>query len=110
MRSIRWIVCSLLIVLAGLGAAGSVLALFVHTQVNDTDSYVETVAPLASEPAVQAAVVDRLTEELTQTKGKATVGGGHLGEPFGEDAPRTARLITVELADVQVQDNLHVLN
>ncbi|XGU18833.1 hypothetical protein ACETU7_25715 [Rhodococcus sp. 3Y1] len=66
MRSIRWIVCSLLIVLAGLGAAGSVLALFVHTQVNDTDSYVETVAPLASEPAVQAAVVDRLTEELTQ--------------------------------------------
>ncbi len=45
MRSIRWIVCSLLIVLAGLGAAGSVLALFVHTQVNDTDSYVETVAP-----------------------------------------------------------------
>ena len=27
MRSIRWIVCSLLIVLAGLGAAGSVLAL-----------------------------------------------------------------------------------
>ena len=66
MRSIRWIVCSLLIVLAGLGFAGSVLALFVHTQVNDTDSYVETVAPLASEPAVQAAVVDRLTEELTQ--------------------------------------------
>jgi len=66
MRSIRWIVCSLLIVLAGLGSAGSVLALFVHTQVNDTDSYVETVAPLAADPAVQSAVVDRLTEELTQ--------------------------------------------
>lgn len=66
MRSIRWIVCSLLIVLAGLGFAGSVLALFVHTQVNDTDSYVESVAPLAADPAVQSAVVDRLTEELTQ--------------------------------------------
>ncbi|MCJ0906870.1 hypothetical protein [Rhodococcus sp. ARC_M6] len=65
-RALRWIVCSLLIVLAALSSAASVVALFVHTQVNDTDSYVETVAPLASDPAVQAAVADRLTEELTR--------------------------------------------
>ncbi len=38
------------------------------------------------------------------------MGRGHLGEPFGEDAPRTVRLITVELADVQMQEDLHVLN
>ena len=38
------------------------------------------------------------------------MGRGQLGEPFGEDAPRTVRLITVELADVQMQEDLHVLN
>jgi hypothetical protein len=52
----------------------------------------------------------KLTEELTKSEGKATMGRGHLGEPFGEDAPRTVRLITVELADVQMQEDLHVLN
>ena len=29
---------------------------------------------------------------------------------FGEDAPGTAGLITVELTDVQMQENLHILN
>jgi hypothetical protein len=52
----------------------------------------------------------KLTEELTKSEGKATVGRGHLGESFGEDAPPTVRLITVELADVQMQEDLHVLN
>jgi hypothetical protein len=33
----------------------------------------------------------------------------HLGEPFSKDAPWTTRLITIELANVQMQDNLHVL-
>jgi len=35
---------------------------------------------------------------------------GHLGEPLGEDAPRTVRPITVELADVQMQEDLHILH
>jgi hypothetical protein len=38
------------------------------------------------------------------------MGRGHLGEPFGEDAPRTVGLITVELTDMQMQEDLHVLN
>lgn len=52
----------------------------------------------------------KLTEELTKSEGKATVGRGHLGEPFGKDMPRTARLIAGELADVQMEEDLHVLN
>ena len=64
-RASRWILCCVLIVTGALSTAASVVALFVHTQVNNTDSYVDTVAPLASEPAVQEAVADRLTEELT---------------------------------------------
>jgi hypothetical protein len=38
------------------------------------------------------------------------MGRRHLGEPLGEDAPRTVRPITVELADVQMQEDLHILN
>ena len=52
----------------------------------------------------------KLREELAQTEGKATVGRRQLGQPFGEDAPGTAGLITVELPDVQLQDDLDVLN
>jgi hypothetical protein len=51
-----------------------------------------------------------LTEELTQTKGKATMGRSDLGKPLGEDVPQTVRPITVELADVQLQEDLHILN
>ena len=29
---------------------------------------------------------------------------------LGEDAPRTVRPVTVELADVQLQEDLHILN
>ena len=50
----------------------------------------------------------KLREFLAQTEGKATVGRRHLGQPFGEDAPGTALLITVELPDVQLQDDLDV--
>ncbi len=38
------------------------------------------------------------------------MGRGHLGEPLSEDAPWTVRLITVELADVQLQEDLHILH
>ncbi len=50
----------------------------------------------------------QLSEELAQTEGKATVRRVHLEQPFGEDTPWTVGLITVELADVQMQDDLHV--
>jgi hypothetical protein len=33
-----------------------------------------------------------------------------LGKPLSKDAPLTARMITVELAHVQMQEHLHVLN
>jgi len=38
------------------------------------------------------------------------MGRRHLGKPLGEDAPRAVRPITVELADVQLQEDLHILN
>jgi len=52
----------------------------------------------------------KLTEELTQPEGKASVGRSHLGKSLDEDASWTARMVTVELAHVQMQEHLHVLN
>jgi hypothetical protein len=61
-------------------------------------------------PHCSALFLAKLTEKLTQTERVTTMGRGHLGKSLRENAPRTARVITVELADVQMQDDLHVLN
>ncbi len=51
-------------------AAGCVLAplsvtgAWARTELTNTDRYVETVAPLASDPAIQGAVTDRVTNEI----------------------------------------------
>lgn len=61
----RPVVATVLIVLMAVLAPLSVVARWAHDTVSDTDRYVETVAPLASDPAVQAAVIDRITTEIT---------------------------------------------
>lgn len=52
------------IVLACVLAPVSVLSVWAKSQVFDTDRYVETVAPLADDPAVQAMVTKRITTEI----------------------------------------------
>ncbi|MBO0845393.1 MAG: hypothetical protein J2P22_08270 [Nocardioides sp.] len=42
----------------------AVVATWVHDEISDTDRYVATVGPLASDPAVQAAVSDRISTAL----------------------------------------------
>ena len=54
----------LLITLACLLAPLSVLAVWSSTTVSNTDRYVETVAPLAKDPDVQAAVTDAVTRQV----------------------------------------------
>jgi hypothetical protein len=53
-----------LIVLASLLAVVSVLVVFVRNEVLDTNTYVATVGPLASDPAIQSAVADRVSQQL----------------------------------------------
>lgn len=60
-RSPVVVVC---VVLLGLLAPLTVVATWAHDQVSDTDRYVETVAPLAEDPAIQEVVSDRVTEAL----------------------------------------------
>ncbi|MEP9362927.1 hypothetical protein ABLE68_08185 [Nocardioides sp. CN2-186] len=61
----RPVVATVLIIIMAVLAPLSVVARWAHDTVSDTDRYVETVAPLASDPAVQAAVIDRITTEIT---------------------------------------------
>ncbi len=54
----------LLIFVAALLAPLSVIAIWAHDEVSNTDRYVATVAPLASDPVVQEAIVQRASNEI----------------------------------------------
>ena len=53
-----------LVALAALLVPVSILGLWTRNQLLDTDRYVQTVTPLATDPAVQSSVTDRVTEAL----------------------------------------------
>lgn len=54
----------ILILIAAILAPLSVATTFAVSQISDTDRYVSTVAPLAKNPVIQAAVADRLSKEI----------------------------------------------
>ncbi|MBB1259981.1 hypothetical protein [Streptomyces alkaliterrae] len=57
---------SVLLVLALLLAPAAVVAAWAEATVDDRSRYVETVAPLASDPAIQQTVTERLTDEAVE--------------------------------------------
>ncbi len=61
-RTLSWI----LVVLACVFAAVSVLVIFVRNEVLNTSTYVSTVQPLAADPAIQAAVADTVSSRLVE--------------------------------------------
>jgi hypothetical protein len=63
-RRLREVAAAVLLVLTLVFAPLAVVAVWVHDTVADTDRYVQTVTPLASEPAVQSALVNRLTDRV----------------------------------------------
>ncbi|MGW0704529.1 hypothetical protein ACWD4G_00860 [Streptomyces sp. NPDC002643] len=63
-RKLRRAGAGLLLLLAMLLAPLAVAAAWVQDTVTDTDRYVKTVAPLASDKAVQDVVIDRLTNRV----------------------------------------------
>jgi hypothetical protein len=62
----RWrtVVAVLLIVVACVLAPLSVVAVWTRNQVTNTDRYIATVSPLASDPAIQAAIADQITAQV----------------------------------------------
>ncbi len=77
----------LALVLGGVLVLVSVLAIWTRNQVVDTERYVRTVAPLATEPSIQRLVSDRLTAAIADPSRTAT---------FARDVlpPRAAPLAT----------------
>jgi hypothetical protein len=61
---LRWTGAVVLLILAALLLGTSVMVRFARSEIIDTNRYVDTVAPLASDPAVQTAVADRVTQEI----------------------------------------------
>lgn len=68
-RRSRWyaVGSAVLLVLACILAPLSATAVWASTQVSDTDQYVQTVAPLADDPAVQAQVANRVTDAVMES-------------------------------------------
>ncbi|MGW3623709.1 hypothetical protein [Streptomyces sp. NPDC000880] len=81
MRSFLSAVSAVLIVLVALLTPLSALAVWADREIGDTNAYVATTAPLASDPAVQNAVAVRITAEVMQ---KIDAGPFDVG-PFQED-------------------------
>ncbi|MFD6171792.1 hypothetical protein [Streptomyces coeruleorubidus] len=65
-RGVRRAGSAVLLLLALLLVPLAVVAAWVQDTVSDTDRYVETVAPLASEPPVQEVVINRLTDRVVE--------------------------------------------
>ncbi|QFQ95510.1 hypothetical protein F9278_04145 [Streptomyces phaeolivaceus] len=72
-RRLRKAGAAVLLVVTLLLAPLAVVAAWVQDTVADTDRYVETVAPLASDPAVQQVVINRLTDEVVKNVDVAAV-------------------------------------
>lgn len=67
-RAGRWAAATPLLVLAAVLSGLAVAAGYLRAEVLDTESYVQTVAPLAQDAAVREAVASRLADEIiTQT-------------------------------------------
>jgi hypothetical protein len=62
----RGLVMGLCLVLLAITAPLAVVATWAHDEISNTDRYVATVAPLASDPAVQSAVSTKITDALVQ--------------------------------------------
>jgi hypothetical protein len=63
-RRWRTVVATLLVVVGCVLAPLSVAAVWTRNQVTNTDRYVATVAPLADDPAIQAAIADQITAQV----------------------------------------------
>jgi hypothetical protein len=63
-RRWRTVVATLLIALASLLAPLAVVAVWADKTVTDSDRYVETIAPLIDDPAIQSALADKITAEI----------------------------------------------
>lgn len=107
---VRSVLAGLLVTLGAILALVSVLAVWVNGLVRDTDRYVQTVAPLIDDPAVQAAVADAATEATLDTldlQTRAANGADQLAQSLGlgpriSDLTETAATALAGAAEARV--------
>ncbi len=63
-RGGRWVAALVVLVLAGVSGSLAVVSVYLRGVVLNTDTYVQTVAPLGTDPTVRTAVAARLTDEI----------------------------------------------
>ena len=91
----RWkrIVAWVLVVLACILSVLSAVSVFARNQLLNTDAYVNTVAPLASNPAIQTQVAKQVSENLiSRTNVEARVKSALPSKAGFLAAPLTAEL------------------
>ena len=89
----RRIIAIVLVVLTAVLACAAVPALYLRSEVLDTDRYVATVAPLASDPAIQAEIANKVTTQITEAVDIEGITRDAMTE-LGKVAPRVAAVIT----------------
>ncbi|MDR7082769.1 hypothetical protein J2X01_002059 [Arthrobacter ginsengisoli] len=89
----RRVVAVVLVVLTAVLACAAVPALYLRSEVLDTDRYVATVAPLASDPAIQAEIANKVTTQITDAADIEGITRAAMVE-LGTVAPRAAAVIT----------------
>jgi len=97
-HALRWTAVAILTVLVAVLSIATVTARFVRGEVLDTDRYVTTVAPLASDPAIQNQIADSVTDEIFAQVDVEQLTADALSAltdlvPAAENAPRLDRAI-----------------
>ncbi len=99
-RILSWV----LVVLACLLAVVSVMVVFVRNQLLNTDAYVSTMAPLATNPAIQTQVATRVSEELIartdlsqRVKSALPPKAGFLVTPITDEVQNATYSVTLKL-------------
>lgn len=105
---VKGIASWVLVVLACILAIISVVAAFARNQLLNTDTYVSTVAPLASNPAIQTQVATRVSQELiTRTNIQQRVKealpsrAGFLATPITDEVQKATYSITLKAVESQ---------
>jgi hypothetical protein len=100
----RRITSWVLVVLACLLAVVSVVVVFARNQLLNTDAYVSTMAPLATDPAIQTQVATRVSQELIartnlnrQVKSALPDKAGFLATPITSQVQNATYSITLKL-------------
>jgi hypothetical protein len=95
----RWALALVLVVVASLLAPVALVARYARSELLDTDRYVSTVAPLASDPAVQDTVTDLVTQAIFTRLDVEEVTREALGRLVDRGAPEVVLGLGAPIAD-----------